>query len=281
MEQLPAGWRILADKVYSHIDSLQYWYRYLLAVFILFTLVAPVDNLLEVPHGVYLWAAGEQHPFAQWKKDYDPGVVNAVKPDGLNLGMLPPLTALPGLGFNAGLLIAAIFLGTQYSFLPHRGVSLAVPVFGWFLGALAGSATLLFLEFAARLRLLDEQARLAAAAEGWMSRAVSLAGGWQNRPWVYAVVAVTGSIAAIFARRLLRKDPERGRLHLLLILFVGAASISLAGFAVDLATRIRQPATFLSGTFVTLLIAGSMVVWSLGPLLEAWKQSRSKGAPAS
>ncbi|MFN7918757.1 MAG: hypothetical protein U0Q16_01590 [Bryobacteraceae bacterium] len=283
MDDLPSGWRVVAGIVYSKVPSFERWYRIALAGFILFTLVTPLDNLVELPHGLYLWAGGEAEPFAQWKRDYDPEVASrspvGMTSDGLRLAAQPPLTALPGLGFLPAILIAVTFLGTQYFFFPRHGFSLAVPVFGWFSGGLAGSAALLFLEYTARLRSLDERMRQAASGADWIGTAIRWAG-WQNRPWVYLVIAVFGVIAAIAARRLLRRDPAEGRLMLLLILLAGSLGESLAGFAVDLATRIRQPATFLSGTFVTLLISGSMVMWTIGPLLTAWRQARQLSEPA-
>lgn len=285
MEPLPPGWRVLLDALYLRLDSLERAYRYVLGAFVMLALLTPLDNLLEIPHGVFLWVSGADRPFAEWKRDYDPVAVanspTVMTAQGLDLRGLPPVTALPSIGFYWMLAFTAIFMGGQYWFFPKWGVSFAIPVFGLFAGGLAGGALLLLLEYAAGLRLVDTKFRAAARPGGWVGSFAQLFGGWQNRPWVYLVVLATALAAAWLAVRLLRRDPVWGRLLMLLILCIGAAAESLAGFAVDLATRIRQPAAFLTGTFVSLLIGAPMVLWTVGPLIKAWRLHRasSSGGP--
>ncbi len=284
MERRPSGWSILADEVYARLAGVERVYRLLLGGFVVLALMAPLDNVLELPHGAFLWSVGAERPFSEWRRDYDRVAAEktpqARNERGLVLRALPPLTALPGIGFYWMLAFTGIFLAGQRWFFPTaRGVSIAAPVFGLFAGGLTGSALLLFLEFSGSLQRMDRRFRLAAENGGWIGRLSALFGGWQNRPWIHIVVFVAAAIAGIAALRLLRRDPERGRFHLLSILFMGAAAESLAGFAVDLATRIRQPTAFLTGTFVTLLIAVPMTIWAPAPLLRAWRERRQAEVP--
>lgn len=247
-----------------------------------FILTTPFDNLIEIPHAVFRFFRGDQTPLSDWR------VSELVLSDPVNIERAFRESAMMHAPFVGQwrFMVIGLFLGFQQAFIrnlrtpgrPCRWRHVGVPllVFAVYTGGLAGGAALTLADFGGTLPAIDRTLVVAMREGGWKAL---LLGQWMadltglppelNRPWIYHLDIFVGTGAAIWARYAWRRlDAAAFCFRLLAVLFGGSLFIAAFAIPVDVAARTAEPSQFLTGSFVTLLIAMPMIVWSLWPAVE-------------
>lgn len=253
-----------------------------------FLLITPFDNLIEVPHGVFRLLRGDSGPFDAWKAYSVPAPAKPASPKPpIDIRSLPRSSALehaPFVGWYR-LGVIALFIWFQWEFVrlsrgrvPRLSVRLLIPsaVFGLYFGAILGTWYLTILDFGGVLQAVDRSILMVLRQGGWKA---ALLGDWTerilgvpadlNRPWVYMIMAISGCGAFAYAFHVLRRrGPRLGSRALVVLLAASSAMSAFVAGPIDIAARTSEPSSFLTGTFVSLLIAIPMFLWSLWPLTE-------------